>query len=119
MNFSQAIGLALKLHGEGLEVLDLAGCGGLDSPLTMATIRQQCKCLVALDLSGPFGEDLGEAGAPPGAGGAFAGRRGLGYGPFQVRQDKNHAHACTHARTRARTYIYVEWLYSYIPICFW
>lgn len=81
----QAIELALKLHGEALQVLDLAGCGGLDAFLTTTMIRRHCKRLVALDLSGSFGESRGGAGAPPTAG-AFAGRRGPGYGLFQVRQ---------------------------------
>lgn len=88
LTLNKAIRLALRLHGEGLEALHLAGCAGLDSSFTMTAIRQYCKRLVALDLSGPSGDGLGgagEAGAPPEAG-AFAGRRGPGYGLFQVRQ---------------------------------
>ncbi|CAN0274674.1 unnamed protein product [Ectocarpus sp. 6 AP-2014] len=48
----QAIARALELHGEGLQVLDLAGCRGLDASLTMEAVRSRCKRLVALDLSG-------------------------------------------------------------------
>lgn len=47
------------MHGEGLELLDLAGCRRLDNVLMVEYIRQRCKRLVVLDLSGPFGEGTG------------------------------------------------------------
>ncbi|CAM9806909.1 unnamed protein product, partial [Ectocarpus sp. 12 AP-2014] len=53
----QAIARALELHGEGLQILDLAGCRGLDTSLTMEAVRSRCKRLVALDLSG--GREIG------------------------------------------------------------
>ncbi|CAM9107304.1 unnamed protein product [Pylaiella littoralis] len=52
----EAMEQVLTVHGEGLEVLDLAGCRGLDMASTLASIRQGCKRLVTLNLSGPFGE---------------------------------------------------------------
>lgn len=72
------MGQVLKVYGEGLEVLDLAGCRALDTALTLANIRQRCKSLVALDLSGPFGEGKGTATTPSGfpVGEAFPGARG-------------------------------------------
>ncbi|CAM9509743.1 unnamed protein product, partial [Ectocarpus sp. 13 AM-2016] len=53
----QAIARALELHGEGLQILDLAGCRGLDTSLTTEAVRSRCKRLVALDLSG--GREIG------------------------------------------------------------
>ncbi|CBJ29837.1 Hypothetical leucine rich repeat protein [Ectocarpus siliculosus] len=64
----QAIARALELHGEGLQVLDLAGCRGLDASLTMEAVRSRCKRLVALDLSGGRsfeGRGRGEMGCAP------------------------------------------------------
>ncbi|CAN0052013.1 unnamed protein product, partial [Ectocarpus sp. 4 AP-2014] len=64
----QAIARALEMHGEGLQVLDLAGCRGLDTSLTMEAVRSRCKRLVALDLSGGRsfeGKGRGEIGCTP------------------------------------------------------
>ncbi|CAN0373693.1 unnamed protein product [Ectocarpus sp. 12 AP-2014] len=64
----QAIARALEMHGEGLQVLDLAGCSGLDTSLTMEAVRSRCKRLVVLDLSGGRsfeGKGRGEIGCTP------------------------------------------------------